>query len=139
MLLKLAAVRAAIAIAASACLLQTLGARADVALVALVPPQSNTGSDSLAPALESAYKLAGQQVNDQGSLLVGNVSLNVVEASSEPAVVAELCEALGAGNSSTVAVRRHRAEGCLRFATARVNKSPDERFKDNGIDGSRPS
>lgn len=54
-----------------------------------------------AQGLETAMRLAAEQVVAEGTLLVGNISITIVEAATAATAVAGLCSAL---NESTMAV-----------------------------------
>lgn len=87
-------------------------ATADVNLVGLLPPVTET--DPYFPqvsALGSAMRLAAQHVNDDGTLLVGDVTIsleNVASSGSQGAAAAALCSSLldtGSNSTNNVAVR----------------------------------
>lgn len=93
-------------------------ATADVNLVALVPaatePAATSASDGYFPqanALASVMRLAAEHVNNDGTLLVGNVNISVETAAlgGAASAAAGLCSSLlggaaSGGNSSPVAV-----------------------------------
>lgn len=87
-----------------------LGVRADVNLVVLLPPLADEATSvsegyfALTPALDTLVRLAGQHVNEDGSLLEGNVSLSVVHSDTAAEAAATLCSELVQNVNSSVAV-----------------------------------
>lgn len=87
-------------------------ASADVNLVGLLPPVTETDPYfAQASALGSAMRLAAQHINDDRTLLVGDVTIsleNVASSGSQGAAAAALCSSLletASNSTNNVAVR----------------------------------
>lgn len=87
-----------------------LEVRADVNFVVLVPPiseETDSASDgyfALAEAVHTVVLLAGQHINEDGSLLEGNLTLSVVHSATASEAAANLCSDLVLNGNSTTTV-----------------------------------
>lgn len=83
-------------------------AHGDINFVGLVPPSTAEGASPGragyfpgAPSLTTAIKLAAEDVMADGTMLVGDVSITVVQAGTAAAAIGGICSAL---SNSTVMV-----------------------------------